>query len=119
MNSIDNDIPIKKMCSKCRETKPLDDFRKSKTGKYGRHGFCKACHSNDSRLKYEGNKDIRLGQIEHWNDANPHKMWKYNLKYREKKLREKRRLRRNLKNRPELLTPEDIEKIDDGFVPDF
>ena len=34
---------LTKTCPKCGETKPLDEFHKSKTGKYGRYNQCKIC----------------------------------------------------------------------------
>lgn len=36
-------VPPTKVCTKCGETKPLDDFHKSKTGTFERHAYCKVC----------------------------------------------------------------------------
>lgn len=38
-----------KECSKCKETKPLDDFHKRKSSKDNRTGVCKACYNKQVR----------------------------------------------------------------------
>lgn len=37
------DVPTQRICTKCREIKPLDDFSAAPRGKYGRKASCKAC----------------------------------------------------------------------------
>lgn len=112
-------IPTSKICNKCKEEKPIEQFRKCKTGRYQRHNFCRVCHSADSKEKYEKNKKLRLAQISYWNETNPHKTDKYNAKHREKQKKEKRKLKRELKNRPQLLDEKIIEKIEGGETPNF
>lgn len=34
---------MEKRCSRCYEVKPLCDFNKSCTGKYGHHSYCRVC----------------------------------------------------------------------------
>ncbi len=36
-------FPPEKICSRCQQSKPLDDFHKDKNGKYGRVAKCKTC----------------------------------------------------------------------------
>lgn len=43
-----------KCCAVCRESKPLDQFHKDKTGKYGRTGRCKLCVNSHNKLKRSG-----------------------------------------------------------------
>ena len=112
-------IKTNKICSKCRLEKPIEDFRKSKSSKDNHMNFCKLCHSNNSKQQYEKNKELRLAQIEYWSENNPHKVDKYNTKYRAKKKKENRKLKRELRNRPELLNEEVVEKIDSGETPTF
>lgn len=112
-------VPESKVCCKCRKEKPLNEFRKSKSGKFGVHGFCRACHSIDSKEKYEKNKDTRLAQIDMWQQENPHKTYKYSEKWRKKQKKEKRKLKRELKDRPELLDEKVVEKIEVGETPNF
>jgi len=108
-----------KVCSKCKVEKPLEQFRKCKSNRDGFMNFCRECHSLDSKEKYAKNKELRLAQIDTWQQENPHKIDKYNSKYRAKQKKEKRKLKQELKNRPELLTEEVIEKIEDGQAPNF
>jgi len=37
------DEPTQRVCTKCREVKPLDEFSAAPRGKYGRKASCKAC----------------------------------------------------------------------------
>lgn len=57
---------MNKTCSKCGEMKPLDEFYKSKDGKYGRRAICKKCFGKQSKKHTQ----------EH-----PEKYRKYALKY--------------------------------------
>lgn len=38
-----NGSQTSKPCTKCHETKPLEDFYRAPNGKHGRHSICKAC----------------------------------------------------------------------------
>lgn len=63
-----------KVCSKCNEEKPLDEFHKQKRGKYGRRSQCKVCarayqeSRTDDRLRYNNeyytsHKDVICAQM--------------------------------------------------------
>lgn len=41
-----------KVCTKCGQLKPLDEFVKSKQGKYGRRSSCKVCDSATAKERY-------------------------------------------------------------------
>ena len=48
---------MSKMCTKCGETKPLDDFHRDKTRAGGRRPYCKECVREYARRYYEDNRD--------------------------------------------------------------
>lgn len=54
-------IPIEsKTCSKCGETKPISEFRKTTTGRAGKdgyHSWCKDCSNRHKREWYQKNRD--------------------------------------------------------------
>lgn len=69
-----------KICTKCKEEKNLDDFRKSKRGLYGKRPECKICekqyHLNYIRersKKDEAFREKRKEQSSKWSKLNPEK----------------------------------------------
>ena len=44
---------LEKPCAKCKEVKLLDEFYKQKSGKLGRHSYCKACIKILNAKKYK------------------------------------------------------------------
>lgn len=49
--------PTEKTCTKCGETKPLEEFHRNKRRKDGRYPYCKLCKSADDRAYREANRD--------------------------------------------------------------
>jgi len=47
-----------KTCSKCKTTKPLTEFNKTKSNKDGLSFYCKVCNRKTSRQYREKNKDL-------------------------------------------------------------
>jgi len=47
-----SDIPAGRICKKCGQWKPLDEFHKDKYGKYGRHSRCKECKCRYHRERH-------------------------------------------------------------------
>lgn len=46
----DNDNwPAEKLCSACGQTKPLEQFHRQPSGKYGRHSYCADCACEKQR----------------------------------------------------------------------
>ena len=45
---------MQKTCTKCGETKPVEDFPKAKTGTFGRRGDCKLCRRGYCKHWYDG-----------------------------------------------------------------
>jgi len=50
---------IEKKCTKCSETKPLGEFHKKKSGKYGVTSACKICTLKWHKQKYQNNQEFR------------------------------------------------------------
>jgi hypothetical protein len=46
-------LPLTKLCTKCKEDKPLEAFLKDKACKYGRKGYCKECSNALNRQYYK------------------------------------------------------------------
>lgn len=44
-------MTISQICSVCRQTKPIDDFHKSRCEKTGHHGQCAKCRSEREKEK--------------------------------------------------------------------
>lgn len=49
----------KKICSKCKKEKTLEEFNKHKNGKFGRHHYCKECNSKQKKHRYRSDKEYR------------------------------------------------------------
>lgn len=77
---------MNKICSKCKEGKTLENFRNQAKGKYGKKNYCILCDDQNSKEVYQRNKELRLLQVEEWNNKNPSKLSSYQKKYRNKKL---------------------------------
>jgi hypothetical protein len=51
--------PTKKVCTRCGQDKPLDDFHLTKAGYLGRKSICKDCSSEKARKYWERKKAMR------------------------------------------------------------
>jgi hypothetical protein len=51
-----------KVCSKCKEEKPLSDFCKNSSSKDGYRANCKSCSRNQVKLHYNNNKEKYLSR---------------------------------------------------------
>jgi hypothetical protein len=69
-----------KRCYVCEETKPLEQFYKSKNRKDGHSYECKVCRSKQNKIRYKNNKEKLLAQSKSWIKANPNKQKQYDLK---------------------------------------
>lgn len=66
------DIPASKVCTKCGEDKPLDEYHKCKKSKFGRVAKCKAC----AKLNYLENREKKIKQVAEYRAANKDKVEK-------------------------------------------
>ena len=85
---------MSKTCTKCGETKPLDDFHRNKTGAGGRRPDCKECVREYARRYYEENRDKRLEYSRRYHEENRDKTLDYQRRYYEEnrdKVRERQR----------------------------
>lgn len=59
-----------KKCSKCKTTKPLNDFNKAKKNKDGLNSWCRACNNAYSREWARLNKERHLANYRNWRNNN-------------------------------------------------
>jgi len=52
-----------KLCSKCEENKPLEDFFKNKLGKLGRYSICRPCVNSARREEYHADLETNRAKI--------------------------------------------------------
>lgn len=50
---------LTKICCKCGETKPLDEFNNKKDGKYGKGSHCRKCDNEKSREYHQNHREER------------------------------------------------------------
>lgn len=64
-----------KKCSRCKESKSLESFHRSKTGTFGRCAYCKECSSSYSRARfpevYAITREATIARAVAWQKANP------------------------------------------------
>ena len=60
-----------KTCSKCKETKPLDQFYHCKEAKDGRHSYCKPCNNTVTKEWQNGHRAQTREYLKNWRRANP------------------------------------------------
>ena len=62
---------MEKECKICKTTKPLEEFAKSKTGKYGHDAQCKKCrYARTGRAHFLRNKEKCYENAAKWNKKN-------------------------------------------------
>ena len=74
---------MSKTCTKCGETKSLDDFHRNKTGAGGRRPDCKECVQEYTRRYYEENRDKELDRNRRYREENRDKVRESARRYRE------------------------------------
>ena len=74
---------MSKTCTKCGETKPLDDFHRDKTRAGGRKPYCKECVREYARRYYEENSDKELDRHRRYREENRDKERERHRRYRE------------------------------------
>lgn len=63
-----------KLCTKCKEHKPLVDFHKTKQTKDKYTFHCKICNKNARKEYYKNNKSKVLSQVKSWKQLNKSKV---------------------------------------------
>ncbi len=70
-----------KICTKCKEQKPLGDFRKQSSTKDGLKYYCKECDDKTAKRYYEKNKKKIITKVTQWKKDNPDKVKDYKKSY--------------------------------------
>jgi len=72
---------MKKICSKCKDEKEIDEFSKNKSRKDGHNNYCKECMRSHSKKYYSENNEKMRKQISIGNkrriDENRKKIFEY------------------------------------------
>ncbi len=74
-------MPIMKICTKCKEQKPLSAFRKQSSTKDGLKYYCKECDNQTAKKYYEKNKNKIIEKVTQWQKSNPEKVKGYKKSY--------------------------------------
>ena len=96
---------MSKTCTKCGETKPLDDFHRDKRGPDGRRSDCKECVREYKRRYYEENRDKERERNRRYHEESRDKVRERKHRYYEEsrdKVREYKR-RYHEENRDKVL----------------
>ena len=74
-----------KVCTKCKQWKPLEEYGKNKNSKDGRQYQCKECKKEQQKQYYEANKEKVLKTTKQYKEANKERYKEYYKQYREAK----------------------------------
>jgi len=87
------DTPTEKTCTECKKTKPLEEYKKHKAGRFGRGSKCKDCERERQRAWRARNPDYMRSYMKGWRARNPdyrkehaHFSWKGSYKERTARL---------------------------------
>ena len=73
-----------KICTKCKESLPLSEFRKQSSTKDGLKYYCKRCDNQSAKKYYEKNKNKIISKVTEWQKENPEKVKDYKKTYYKK-----------------------------------
>jgi 5-methylcytosine-specific restriction endonuclease McrA len=80
----------KKTCTKCGETKPLEEFHRESRGRYGRRSRCKVCVNAQKKTWREANPEKVRAAFKAWREADPEREYARHKAYREANPEKKR-----------------------------
>jgi len=72
-----------KVCSKCKEEKPLEAFGKDRFNKDGLNIYCRVCRNQNAKQYYQDNRDKRLKYDKQYYKDNRQNVLKRKDKYRQ------------------------------------
>lgn len=84
-----------KVCSKCGETRNLNEFRKDITKKDGLRPECKVCVKNFEKNKRSSNPKMMSLKLKEFYLSNPDKRKKYRENYKKRKHQQRKERREN------------------------
>ena len=91
LQTIENSLLISsKVCARCKQEKDLNDFRKAKSGTFGRSCYCKLCQNAVNKDLYWLNKEKRLEKIKKWNADHPDAVAFYKNEHKKRKKNNKK-----------------------------
>jgi len=70
-----------KICTYCKEQKPLEAFRKQNSTKDGLKYYCKSCDDRTAKRYYKKNKKKIIMKVTQWQKDNPTKVKNYKKSY--------------------------------------
>jgi hypothetical protein len=70
-----------KVCTKCKEQKPLAAFRRQGSTKDGLKYYCKECDDTIAKKYYERNRGKIVNNVKQWQKDNPNKVKEYKKSY--------------------------------------
>ena len=70
-----------KICTKCKEEKPLEAFRRQSSTKDGLKYYCKECDDRTAKRYYEKHKKKIITKVTQWQKDNPTKVRDYKKSY--------------------------------------
>lgn len=111
---------ITRVCRKCGQEKPLEEFAKDKECVLGHRHICKQCKAERNRKWYAANPEKRREMAYKWAAANPEKRRESRRKYRAanpEKFREwgRKRYAANPEKEREK-SRKYLEKLTDGYL---
>lgn len=80
-----------KRCTRCGETKPLDEFHGHARSRDGKRSECKACVSERNRRYHEANREQELERSRRYHEAHPEYQQRYYQAHRDEMLEYQRR----------------------------
>ena len=83
------------ICFKCKNDKPLDNFKISKVNKSGYYSYCNECSSEYKRSKYKENPKKRLDYNKKYNLLNPDMKPLSDKNYRDNNIDELKKYHKN------------------------
>lgn len=95
----------RRLCSTCKQDKPLSEFYKSKSGFLGRESSCKGCRRIAFKAFYQANHGPLLLKKQKWGSENREHIREWTREYRKTHPRLKERLKKY------GLTPEQFERM--------
>ena len=70
-----------KICTNCREQKPMTAFRRQGSTKDGLKYYCKSCDDETAKKYYNKNKKKIIGKVTQWQKNHPDKVRGYKKLY--------------------------------------
>ncbi len=79
-----NRLITDKLCLRCRQVKPFDQFAPCASGKFGLHNYCATCLKEYNRKRYTDNREKMINDAVIWNAVNSENRRQYNQNYQNK-----------------------------------